>query len=185
MYYLMIKKHNKTNLKYLCQTKRKDPFLYTGSGKYWKSHLEKHGCDISTEILGTFETKQKLREAGKYYSELYNVVESTEWANLRIEDGDGGDTSKTNQYITGMASRRSYVGKGNPNYGKVGYWAGKTGLMLNKTWYNNGKEEHLYDSKPDGWVEGRLKIVCEYCDIKTNLMNYKRWHGAKCKHAKI
>lgn len=181
MYYLMIKKHNKTNLKYLCQTKRKQPFLYPGSGKYWRLHLEKHGHDISTEILGTFESKQELREAGRYYSELYDVVESDEWANLRIEDGDGGDTSKTQQYITGMASRRSYAGEGNPNYGKVGSWAGKVGPMLNKIWYNNGKEEHLWDSKPDGWTEGRLKFVCEQCSAETSLLNYRRWHGEKCK----
>jgi len=177
----MIKKHNKTNLKYLCQTRRKEPFLYPGSGKYWKSHLEKHGYDISTEVLGIYETKQELREAGIYYSDLFNVVESDEWANLRIEEGDGGDTSKTKQYISGMASRRSYFGEGNPNYGKIGFWSGKVGTMLNKTWYNNGTEELLVDSAPEGWVQGRLKFNCEHCNMKTNSMNYKRWHGDNCK----
>jgi len=26
------------------------------------------------------------------------------------------------------------------------------------------------------------KYVCEYCGLKTNKGNYKRWHGKKCKH---
>ena len=181
MYYLMVKKHNVTNLKYLCQTRRKEPYLYSGSGKYWLQHLEKHGYDISTEILGTFETKQSLQEAGKYYSELFNIVASDDWANLRIEDGDGGDSSKTPQYIAGMSSRRSYAGKENTNYGKVGAMSGRIGTMLNKIWCNNGCEEHLCDVKPSGWVAGRLKVVCEHCNIKTSSMNYKRWHGGKCK----
>ena len=182
MYYLMVKKHNKTNLKYLCQTRRKEPFLYAGSGTYWKLHLKTHGYDISTEILGEYNTKDDLKKAGEYYSKMYNVVESDEWANLRIEDGDGGNTSKTEGYKLGMQKRRTYVGENNPNYGKVGSWAGKVGPMNNKTWYNNGQEEHLCDTKPDGWVEGRLKIRCTYCGTETSMMNNKRWHGENCKN---
>lgn len=184
MYYLMIKKQNKTNLKYLCQTGRKDPFLYTGSGTHWKSHLQQHGYDISTEILGEYKNKSDLKKSGEHYSKLYNVVESEEWANLRIEDGHGGDTSNTDGYKSGMEKRRSYVGKNNPNYGKVGSWAGKVGPMINKIWYNNGLEEHLFDTKPNNWVEGRLKINCTYCGKETSMMNNKRWHGKKCKNKK-
>ena len=178
----MIKIHNKTGLKYLCQTRRKDPFLYAGSGKYWRLHLESHGCDIRTEILGTYENKVDLKKDGEYYSKLFNVVESEEWANLRIEDGDGGDTSNTEGYKLGMQKRRSMKGKDNPNYGKVGCWAGKVGPMINKTWFNNGQEEHLYDTQPEGWIEGRLKVKCTYCGIETNNVNNKRWHGENCKH---
>lgn len=181
MYFLMIKTHNKTGFKYLCQTRRKDPFKYPGSGKHWRSHLDVHGYDFSTEVVGVYETKEQLKEAGVHYSNLYNIVESDEWANLRIEDGDGGDTSKTDGYISGMKARRSYRGEGNPNYGKVGSWAGKVGPQLNKTWYNNGSKELLTDTKPDGWNEGRLTYVCEHCNKETNMINYKRWHGDKCK----
>jgi group I intron endonuclease len=34
--------------------------------------------------------------------------------------GDGGDTSKSPNYIEGMKNRRSYKGTGNPGYGKRG-----------------------------------------------------------------
>lgn len=40
-YKLMIKTHNKTNLKYLCITKRDDWKGYTGSGGIWKTTNKK------------------------------------------------------------------------------------------------------------------------------------------------
>lgn len=177
----MIKTHNKTGLKYLCQTKRKNPFKYPGSGKHWRSHLNFHGYDFSTEIIGVYETKEELKEAGIHYSNLFNIVESNEWANLRIEDGDGGDTSSTDGYKVGMRKRRSYTGEGNPNFGKVGCWSGKVGPQLNKTWYNDGTKELLSQACPEGWVEGRLKITCQYCGKQNTVVNHKRWHGENCK----
>jgi hypothetical protein len=177
----MIKRHNKTGLKYLCQTRRKNPYLYLGSGKHWRSHLDHHGCDISTEIIGTYETMEELKNAGVYYSNLYEVVKSEKWANLKPEEGDGGDTSLTAGYIEGMKKRRSYIGDGNPNYGKVGTWAGKVGPQLNKIWYNNGTKELLTSICPSGWVEGRLKLTCQHCAKQMNMINYKRWHGDNCK----
>jgi hypothetical protein len=181
MYYLMIKTHAKTGLKYLCQTRRKNPYEYLGSGVYWKAHLEKHGPIVQTEIIGQYSTKQELKEAGIYYSNLYNVTESEEWANLRPEDGDGGDTSKTFGFVEGMKKRRTYIGEANPNYGKVGSWAGKVGPMIGKTWYNDGTKELLLDTKPDGWMDGRLKYTCEHCGKICNVINYKRWHNNNCK----
>ena len=92
--YLYIKTHNKTNLKYLGQTTAKDPHQYTGSGVYWKSHLAKHGKDFRTEILRVCESKEEVKEWGAFYSELWNIVESPEWANLKVEQGDGGRQSE-------------------------------------------------------------------------------------------
>lgn len=182
MYYLMIKTHNKTGFKYLCQTRRKDPHAYLGSGTHWKLHLKTHGADITTEVIGQYEDKAMLKEAGIYYSNLHNVVESEEWANLRIEDGDGGDTSKTVGYIAGMKKRRSYFGEGNPNFGKVGVWTGKVGPMKDMKWFTNGIEELLCHDKPEGWDEGRLGLVCQHCNKNVNKSNYTRWHGDSCKH---
>lgn len=89
MFYLYVKTHNKTGLKYLGQT-RQDPNIYTGSGKYWKLHLLKHGVDHLTEILYETNDKDDLKKWGLYYSILWNVVDSNEWANLKPESGDGG-----------------------------------------------------------------------------------------------
>lgn len=87
--YLYKKTHRKTGLKYLGKTVQ-DPFEYKGSGKKWKDHLSKHGDDIETEILFESTSNDEIREKGIYYSDLWNVIENPEWANLVREEGSGG-----------------------------------------------------------------------------------------------
>lgn len=95
MIYLYIKTHNVTGLKYLGKTTQ-DPYKYKGSGKRWLNHIKKHGNNVTTEIVGQFDTIEELRSISISLSEKYNIVHSNEWANLRPESGDGGNTS---QYI--------------------------------------------------------------------------------------
>ena len=91
MHYLMIKKCMDTGIMYLCKTSgKKDPYIYKGSGVRWTNHIKKHNSYIMTCIIGTYDTKQELIEAGLHYSELYNVVRDPLWANLTEEKGDGG-----------------------------------------------------------------------------------------------
>ena len=90
MIYLYKKTHNKTGLQYLGKTLSKDPYKYPGSGVYWTNHLNKHGDDVSTEILRECKTEKELVKWGQHYSKLYNVVESKDWANLTEEAGPGG-----------------------------------------------------------------------------------------------
>jgi hypothetical protein len=106
IYTLYIKTHNKTGLKYLGQTTSKDPHKYPGSGLYWKAHLNKHGYDYNTEILHECQSKEELKERGLYYSNLWNIVESNNWANLKEEQGDGGRQSEA------VRKRISETGKG-------------------------------------------------------------------------
>ena len=105
MYLLYIKTHNKTGLKYLGLTESSDPHKYTGSGKYWLQHLRKHGFDYSTEIIKECATKEEFREWGLYYSKLWNIVESNEWANLKEEVGDGGRQSEEVRRRIGEAGK--------------------------------------------------------------------------------
>jgi len=88
----MIKKCMSTGLLYLCKTSSqiKDPYLYNGSGVRWIKHIKKHNSHIITCIIGEYPTRQELREAGLYYSNLFEVVKSPNWANLTEEKGDGG-----------------------------------------------------------------------------------------------
>lgn len=87
--YLYVKTHNITGLKYLGSTSQ-DPHKYKGSGIYWNLHIKKHGNDVNTKILGIYETNKELKPIGIYYSKLWNIVESEEWANLTEEAGYGG-----------------------------------------------------------------------------------------------
>lgn len=87
MFYLYLKTHNKTGLKYLGYTKQ-DPHIYKGSGKYWSSHIKKYGYDVITEILFQSEDIDEISAKGSYYSKLWAIVENSEFANLCEEDGN-------------------------------------------------------------------------------------------------
>ena len=70
-----------------------EPYTYLGSGKRWLRHIKKHNLqskDIKTTILFETTDEIKLKEKCLYFSELYNIVEDNNWANLKLESGDGG-----------------------------------------------------------------------------------------------
>jgi hypothetical protein len=91
--YLYKKTHRDTGLKYLGKTISNNPYAYTGSGVYWTQHLKIHGNNVETKILKECQTVEELKYWGQYYSNLWNVVESKEWANLIEEAGPGGHWS--------------------------------------------------------------------------------------------
>lgn len=99
---LMIKTHNTTGLKYLCYTQSEGTKYenYKGSGVLWKKHLKKYGEDISTELIFESESYEDFKIEAIAKSHEWDVVESTEWANLKIEEGDGGDTVSNRMWIT-------------------------------------------------------------------------------------
>lgn len=94
MIYLYVKTHNKTGLKYLGKTKH-NPHKYQGSGTYWKRHIKKYGYDVTTEIVFQSDDIQTFKQKCIYYSILWNIVESSEWANLVEENGVGGSNSRS------------------------------------------------------------------------------------------
>jgi len=104
--YLYVKTHTITGLKYLGKTNSKDPHKYPGSGTYWVRHLKKHGYNYTTDILKECTSKEEVAEFGLYYSELWNVVESNEWANLKPESGNGGSFKQTTESIAKMLTTR-------------------------------------------------------------------------------
>ena len=109
----MVKTHNITGLKYLCQTSKQNPYSYSGSGIDWKIHLNKFGYHVSTEILAECHTKEELNKQGRYYSKLWNIVDGQDdygnkiWANRIPETGGGGTPS----YKTREKLRDAHLGK--------------------------------------------------------------------------
>lgn len=101
--YLYIKQHSITNLKYFGKTIQ-DPHRYMGSGKYWKPHIKKHGKEYVTTIwTKLFENKEELVEFALAFSELFDIVESNDWANLKPENGiDGLDSDSAIKYTSGI-----------------------------------------------------------------------------------
>ena len=90
MIILYVKTHNITGLKYFGKTTKPDPEKYKGSGIYWKKHIKKHGYDVKTEIIGTFDNEELCNGAALKFSIDNNIVESYLWANLRDENGLDG-----------------------------------------------------------------------------------------------
>ena len=89
--WLYIKQHKVSGLKYFGKTTR-DPIKYNGSGVYWKRHLITHGSEITTLWSQLFNNKESLIEYALNFSQENNIVDSSEWANLIIENGlDGGN----------------------------------------------------------------------------------------------
>jgi hypothetical protein len=165
MIYLYIKTHNITGLKYLGKT-IKDPFKYKGSGTRWISHLKKHGNNVTTEIVGIFSNNEELKSFSIPLSEKLDIVNSNNWANLKLESGDGGDTSK---YINYSKLNR---GKGKTYEERYGFEKAQELKQLrsiklsetrkNKTYeeiYGNiaGKQMREYRSKQQSKLnEGRI-----------------------------
>lgn len=90
---LYVKIHNKTGLKYFGKTTKTDPHKYIGSGKYWKKHIQKHGYDVTTTIIGEFFDIEECTQFAINFSKEHHIVESEEWANLTIENGRDGAPS--------------------------------------------------------------------------------------------
>jgi hypothetical protein len=90
--YLYIKE-SPLGLKYLGKTTKNDPFKYLGSGNRWKLHLKKHKfsySDIKTVILYQSFNQNDITIMGLFYSEWFNIVETSNWANLTPECGTNG-----------------------------------------------------------------------------------------------
>lgn len=128
--YLYIKTHNVTGLKYFGKTIGKNPNAYKGSGTRWLNHINYHGYDVTTEILGYYITEEECKQAALDFSKKHNIVESNEWANLELEDGLNG----------------GFGASGNKNSQYGSYWI-TNGIQNKKL----SKEFPV----PEGWEKGR------------------------------
>lgn len=78
-------------------------------------HLKIHGNDVTTEIVGHYNTLEKLQEDAIKFSTNNNIVNSKEWANMRLEDGlTGGDTSINFTELSRKKISNRHSGTNNP-----------------------------------------------------------------------
>lgn len=133
-----------------------------GSGIDWVSHIKEHGLDIKTEILKECNSKKELTKWGKYYSNLWKIVESKEWANRIPESGGGGTPNaktrkKLSEALKGKkkpprtAEHTEKIAKarrGVPNYKNSVYAKGKkVSKKIRQKQANSLKK--WYESNPD------------------------------------
>ena len=135
MYYLYVKTHKATGIKYLGQTSR-NPYQYNGSGKRWTNIIRKYGNDVETEIIFESNNKEELKTKGIYYSQLWNVVKDPKWANIINEEGTGGDTSNSPNYKKSL-SNRDMSHKSNKDY------QSKVSDSVKKAWQEKFKSDNF------------------------------------------
>lgn len=90
MIHLYIKRHNVTGMQYFGKVTKRDPLKYKGSGKYWLRHIRKHGNDVTTEILGSFERIEDAENTALQFSKDNDIANNPSWANLIDENARDG-----------------------------------------------------------------------------------------------
>lgn len=172
---------------------KNNPSCYIGSGKYWKLHLKSNQYtykDIKTWILYETNNEEDLINMGVYYSKLFDVVNSDRWANLKEEDGTGGDTSqsKTKEQYKDIAKKVVETRRKNNSYltsdetkikqrlaklGKPGPWKDKKRTHDCKAvWTDELKQKVSLNRKG----KKQTIITCEYCGKTGGLNTMKQRH---------
>lgn len=158
-YKLMIKIHNKTGLKYLCYTKKEDYVNYSGSGIDWIKHLYEYGFVFKTELLLETDNYDEFKKIAIEKSLEYDIVNSKQWANRKIEEGDGGDTVSNKKWITnGIIDKYIDKNENVPNNWRYG---------RSNCVFNDKEKQKEFNSRTDrkkagksikkAWKEGKFK----------------------------
>jgi len=179
--YLYHKRHKQTGLNYFGKAIR-DPYVYRGSGVRWTNHLARHGEDVETVSVWAFNDLTACSQFALEFSTKHNIVESTEWANLRVENGlDGG-------YTPSAYTKEARLKKGAKLKGRV-YSDETLAKMRSHKGKHIGNKNPMFNREHDSTtIElirtralSRQRYVCEHCNTECSPGNLSRWHGNNCK----
>lgn len=190
IYYLMIKTHNITGLKYLCQTRKKDPIKYLGSGLEWTNHLNKFGKTLQTEILLQTGNKQELNDAGRYYSKLWRITTAMDdfgnriWANAIPETGGGPGIPNPTDLINQKRSEK-LKGRVFPHMKESPSASTRLKMSIAQRGVPKGpmseEQKLIRKIKQTGVLKGpQIRLTCR-CGKIGGASNMKRYHLDNCK----
>jgi hypothetical protein len=180
IYYLYKKTHKITNIKYLGFT-QKNPYKYKGSGIRWRAHLKKHGNTVNTEVLYETVNRNEIQVLGEYYSKLWNVVNSPDWANLKPESGEGGGVPGMHKGKSRPVEHREAMKKGWQRIKDEGYtpWnkgaTGFKGPCKAITLIAPDGNQHRYESLKQGCKEQGLLYTKMSSVNNGNLKHHRGW----------
>ena len=196
--YILLKEHKTTGLKYLCRhitNNIKTCYTYSGSGVYWKRHLDKHGYDLKTEILAKCDTIEEARTIGIFFSDLYNIVDSKEFANLVSENGQGG--AEVVKYRKKHSGWRGFKMLGELNPSKRPDVRVKISKKLKGRKFTEEWKKKLSKAakgrpspnkgKPNPYAKTdhmNIQLICPHCNKQGGKGAMIRWHFDNCKYKK-
>lgn len=97
---------------YFGKTTDPNPVKYKGSRQYWRDHLRVHGNDVDTLWYCLYPEQEELIEFAKMFSELFDIVKSPAWANIKPENGlDGSPNGYTHSEEAKRNMSRAHLGK--------------------------------------------------------------------------
>jgi len=194
-----IKRHSLTGLKYFGKTTNLmvTNGRYRGGGKYWKTHIKKHGVRYVETIWKSevFTDKDECVIFGLIFSNLFTIVESYEWANLEPENGINGFvpgspsalkgrklTEEHKEKISNSTKGRSAPNKGSPSplKGRESPLKGRTGRAIKgkpspKKGLPNPGASAANKNVP------KKKVICPHCNKEGGVNTMYRYHFDNCK----
>jgi hypothetical protein len=178
---LYIKIHNKTGMKYFGKTTKSDPHKYTGSGIYWKRHIQKYGYDVTTIIVGEFTNVDECTKFAIDFSKEHRIVESEEWANLSIENGvDGAPIGHSGHKFT--IEELEKISAASKSRWKDPEYKNKMSEIHKKLWQNNPERREKQISRligvkrPEHAEKMKGRIVSPETRVKQKKPKHKN-HG--------
>ncbi len=156
---------------------------YLGSGTAIKRAIKKFGKkNFNREILESFDTKEEAFKAQEKYILKFQTLSPIGY-NISPKGGmrnNGSHSEKTIQQI-------SKTQKNMPMQRRRQMSKSHTGLRHSEETKEKQSKSHKGEKNPmfgkPAWdAINKITKTCEYCGIETNVGNYGRWHGKKCKH---
>ena len=193
-----IKRHSITGLKYFGKTTNLTATngRYRGGGKYWKEHINKHGVRFVETIWKSeiFTDKEKCIEFGLSFSELFDIVESNNWANLEPENGISGFVPGTPSVLKGRKLTeghkekisQSTKGRAAPNKGLPSPLKGRPSPIKGKTTKLKGQpspKKGLPNPGASLANKGvpKKRLICPHCGTNMAVNVIHRFHFDNCK----
>lgn len=189
--YLYIKQHSITKKKYFGKTTQ-DPYKYLGSGKYWLSHIKKHGKEhIVTIWVSEPFYDTSITEVALHLSKENNIVNSNDWANLILENGLDGAPKGINRNINSGSFKKGSIpwcaGKKLPtvSIAKKLFWMEwhETNIKKEKIYTKIGVSKDIRNMYSENITNmNTLKLTCPHCKvIGIGYATMHKWHFDRCK----
>lgn len=194
-----VKEHKITGLRYFGKTTMLTVTngQYRGGGLYWKNHILKHGVKHVETIWQSevFTDKNLCEEFGLAFSDLFDIVGSSKWANLEPENGLNGFVPGSASPLKGRTlsdSHKENISKGTK--GRIAPNKGKPSPLKGKPSPLKGRVDRAIKGRPSP-KKGlpnpgaslankgipKQQVQCPHCAKIGGVNNMYRYHFNNCK----